>query len=200
MNDQQEPEFGSYRVLIHKRYVDAMTAHVSKESPNMACGFLAAKEGVVVNLYRIANVNKSPSAWLMDRDEQLKAMIDMELRGYELFGIYSSRLIRPAYPSSADVRQASPEPYYFLIGVYDDSPPQIRAFRIVEENVTEVPIEITDGPVPDKVPGLEAPGREQTVPAKVPHRQSYLERADWKWIAILVLMLLLALSRFAQSM
>jgi len=103
-----------------------------------ACGILAGQEGRVFKLYRATNADRSPTSYRLDPQEQYRIFEDIEVRGWELAGIYHSHPSTTAIPSDVDERQARyPESSYVLISLKDPDNPQIRSFRITEGWVAE---------------------------------------------------------------
>jgi proteasome lid subunit RPN8/RPN11 len=143
---------------ISKKIFDEMISHAKTEAPNECCGLLAGKEGRVSEIYRISNLPsddpkvadlKVPAdrrfRYVMDPKEQLSAFKQMRQGGIELLGIYHSHPHSPAYPSATDVRLAFySDVYYLIVSLEDKDRAQIKAFRIVDQNITEEKIEIFD--------------------------------------------------------
>jgi proteasome lid subunit RPN8/RPN11 len=134
-----------------------MITHARGEAPNECCGLLAGNEERVAQIYPIQNLPsddprvtdlKVPAdrrfRYIMDPKEQLLAFKKMRQSGVELLGIYHSHPHSPAYPSETDVRLAFyADVYYLIISLEDKERPQVRAFRIAEQTITEEKIEIS---------------------------------------------------------
>ncbi len=122
---------------IEKNYADEMIAHALAEYPNECCGILAGKDGRILKLYRITNVEKSPYRYLMDPLEQLKADQDAEKNGWEFLAFYHSHTRSEAVPSPTDVGKALSSGWlnvlYVLVTLMDKTEPAIRAFRITRD-------------------------------------------------------------------
>jgi proteasome lid subunit RPN8/RPN11 len=130
-------------VVISARYIEVMLEHARREFPNEACGLLATEDGVVREVYPIENADASPVHYRMEPQEQLRAMLDMEDRGWELGGIYHSHTHTRAYPSQTDVGLAFyPDATYIIVSLARMDQPEIRAFRIVDERIEEDQLEI----------------------------------------------------------
>ncbi|MBM3243083.1 M67 family metallopeptidase [Candidatus Poribacteria bacterium] len=115
-----------------------MIQHAKDELPNEGCGILAGKDGKVLKVYKMTNTDKSPSTFFMEPQEQFEAMKDMRRLGMEMMGIYHSHVASPAYPSPRDVKLAFyPDVCYVIISLNDKENPQVRTFRIQEENISE---------------------------------------------------------------
>jgi proteasome lid subunit RPN8/RPN11 len=128
---------------IEKRYIDDMIAHAREEAPNECCGFLAGKDGRVLQFYRGTNAEQSRYRYEVDSDELYRIHRECEERGWEFVGIYHSHPSTEAYPSPTDVRRASwPEALYFVVSLRDSENPDVRAYRIVDGQVSEEELEI----------------------------------------------------------
>jgi len=124
-------------VSIERKYVEQIIAQAKEEAPYEACGIIAGKEGRAVKLYRMANAEHSKTTYRLEPEEQYRIFIEMEKKGWELWGIYHSHPAFPAYPSARDIEQAYfPEALYIIVSLAQEEP-EIRAFRIVEGEVRE---------------------------------------------------------------
>jgi proteasome lid subunit RPN8/RPN11 len=120
--------------------------HALEEYPNEACGLLAGKNGRVEKVYRMTNVEHSPVTYRLDPEEQYRAFVEIEERGWELLAIYHSHIASPAYPSARDLELAFyPDSLYLIISLMDRARPVIRAFKIVNKAIEEKKVVITSG-------------------------------------------------------
>jgi proteasome lid subunit RPN8/RPN11 len=79
----------------------------------------------------------------IDGRDQLAAMRAAEARGEEVVGCWHSHTHTDAYPSPTDVAQAKwyPDWLYVVVSLkYEE--PVLRAYRIVDDEVTEIPVEL----------------------------------------------------------
>jgi len=117
--------------------------HGLREFPNEACGLLAGRDGRAVRFYPMRNADASPVTYRLDAREQLRVFEELDREGLELFGIVHSHTHSEPYPSETDRRQAFyPESLYLILGLADREHPVLRAFRIVEGEVTEEELRI----------------------------------------------------------
>ena len=135
-------------IEISDEFVLEMIEHSRLENPNECCGILAGTEGKVTKLYRIQNSTPSPYRYVMDPNEQLKAMKDADERSLDLMAFYHSHTHSPAYPSDTDVRMATESGWvdfcYVLVSLEDSSKPDVRFFDIsADGNVNEEEVKIT---------------------------------------------------------
>lgn len=129
---------------IEKRYIDEMIAHARGEAPNECCGILGGKDGRVLQLYRAINAEQSPYRYNVEPHDLLRIYRECDERGWDFVGIYHSHTGSEAYPSLTDVRLAAwrPEALYFLVSLLDSENPDVRAYRIVDGQVSEEELEI----------------------------------------------------------
>ena len=135
-------------IEISDEFVLEMIEHSRLENPNECCGILAGTGGKVTKLYRIQNSTPSPYRYVMDPNEQLKAMKDADERSLDLMAFYHSHTHSPAYPSDTDVRMATESGWvdfcYVLVSLEDSSKPDVRFFDIsADGNVNEEEVKIT---------------------------------------------------------
>ncbi len=117
--------------------------HGLRGFPNEACGLLAGRDGQAVRFYPMRNADASPVTYRLDPREQLRVFDELEREGLQLFGIVHSHTHSEPYPSETDRRQAFyPESLYLILGLADRERPVLRAFRIVEGEVTEEELRI----------------------------------------------------------
>lgn len=118
-----------------------MLEQVQAAYPLEACGLLAGQGHQVRKVYPVENRLTSSYAYEMDPGQQLAAMIDLEERGWELLAIYHSHPQGPAFPSASDIAQAYyPETAHVIISLRYRRRPSVRAFRISDASVKELPL------------------------------------------------------------
>jgi proteasome lid subunit RPN8/RPN11 len=121
-----------------------MVEHGLREFPNEACGLLAGTDGVPVRFFAMRNLDASPVSYRLDPHEQLKVFDEMDDAGMELLGIFHTHTHSEAYPSETDTKLAFyPEASYLVMSLADRAHPELRAFRIVEDEITEEELTIT---------------------------------------------------------
>lgn len=92
-------------------------------------------------MYLVDNRLASPSAYEMDPQQQLEAMLDMEDREMELQAIFHSHPQGPDRPSTADLDVAFyPEAAYVIVSLRNPDKPSTRGFIIKGREVEEIPI------------------------------------------------------------
>jgi proteasome lid subunit RPN8/RPN11 len=114
--------------------------HCLAEAPNEGCGLIAVSGGAVVKVYKTANEEASPSGFTVPPEEHYEALSDAESHGWEIGGVFHSHPNGLARPSRVDVMGAlDPEWFYLVVGLTGE--PRLRAWRILDEQISEVPVE-----------------------------------------------------------
>jgi len=116
-----------------------MLAYVLSNPALEMCGLLAGRAGVVDRVWPVPNALRSPTAYRMDGPEFAAAMIGCD---FEPLGIFHSHPAGPPVPSPTDIAEAAyPDSIYVVISL-QTTPPSVRAFTIVDEQVGEVKLDI----------------------------------------------------------
>jgi [CysO sulfur-carrier protein]-S-L-cysteine hydrolase len=129
-------------VKISREHIDEIIAHAREEAPNECCGIVASTDGAAVRVFRATNAEASPVRYSLDPGEQYEITKEIENQGWELGAIYHSHTSSPAYPSQTDVNLAFyPDALYVIVSLAGADAPDLRAFRIANEAIEEVPLE-----------------------------------------------------------
>lgn len=130
-------------MVISRRFVDEMIAHVQSLAPEEGCGMLATRHGQVEALHRVTNSHHSPVFYVMDPQEQLRAVLAIEDGGMQVGAIYHSHPSSPAVPSPRDIELAQwPDALYIIISLADRAAPDLRTWRIEHGEATEEQLNI----------------------------------------------------------
>ena len=125
-------------IELDKRFVDEMIAHSREDDPDECCGVLLAEDDAVIGLRRVTNTEHSPFRYNMDSREFFRVYQESEDNGWDLWGFYHSHTHTKAFPSQTDRNLAAwPDSYYLIVSLEDKDKPVVRAFRIVDDEVTE---------------------------------------------------------------
>ena len=131
-------------LTLDRSYVDEMIAHAREDVPNECCGIIAADDGTATKLYRAVNAEASPYRYNVDPKDLLRIYHDLDDRGWDVMVIYHSHTHTEAYPSATDTSLAAwPDAYYVIVSLEDEANPVVRAFRIMDGEVTEEELEIS---------------------------------------------------------
>ncbi|MCU1427950.1 MAG: putative metal-dependent protease of the superfamily [Actinomycetia bacterium] len=115
--------------------------------PEEACGLFigtmndGAPTGFVSEARPCRNEAASSLVYRIDGRDQLAAMRAAEQRGEEIVGCWHSHTHTEAFPSPTDVSQAAwyPDWLYVIVSLKDDAP-VLRAYRVIDGDVHEVPV------------------------------------------------------------
>ncbi len=128
---------------LPREYADEIIAHAREDAPNECCGILLGANGRIEKLYRANNPEASPVKYTIDPADMFKAYKEAEEKGWEFLAFYHSHTFSEAYPSPTDVRLATwPDSLYILVSLADNDNPVIRAFHIVDDQITEEELSI----------------------------------------------------------
>ncbi len=157
-------------IRLPRPHYEAIVAHAQREAPRECCGLLAGRGDLVERVYQIANradqaadlfaerdlmprVGADPvllptERYFMDPEELFRALRDIEAQALVHLANYHSHPATPARPSRTDIEFAAywPHVYHLICSLADPERPDLRAFRIVDGQVTEVPIVVEDTP------------------------------------------------------
>jgi proteasome lid subunit RPN8/RPN11 len=136
---------------LDRSLYDAIVAHAKRDHPDEACGIIAGVEGSDVPSRHVPMVNAagSPTFYEFDSTELLALYKEMWANDEEPVVIYHSHTATEAYPSRTDIGLANePGAHYVLVSTRDRGnsagPVEFRSYRIIDGEVTEEEVEITD--------------------------------------------------------
>ncbi len=125
-----------------------MVAHCYDGLPDEACGLLlgpmadGVATGVITEARPCVNADASARTYTVAPKDMLRAMRAAEAAGVEIVGVWHSHTHTTAYPSQTDVRQAVDPGWVYPIVSLRDGEPSMRAYRIVDAVITEIPIDL----------------------------------------------------------
>lgn len=134
---------GSLR--LSRAQLEAVFDHASACKPEEACGILAGdRDGNVKRVFLMENAEHSSSFYVMDSREQFQVFDEMERDELELVAIFHSHPHSPAFPSPQDMELAFyPDSVYLIISLMNGEP-ESHAFRIAEDQVSEIEISVRE--------------------------------------------------------
>ena len=128
---------------IARSLIDEIVAHARAEAPNECVGMIASSDGVAVAVHRARNAAASPLRYEIDGMEQYNIQTAIEDAGLELGAIYHSHTRSAPLPSQTDINLAFyPDSLYVIVGVKDRDAPEVKAYRIVDGQVSEAPLDV----------------------------------------------------------
>ncbi|GHC94317.1 peptidase [Nocardiopsis terrae] len=132
---------------IDRSIYDQIVAHARRDHPDEACGVVAGPEGSdrPERFVEMINAERSPTFYRFDSLEQLRVWREMDDRDEVPVVIYHSHTATEAYPSRTDISYASePGAHYVLVSTREADSVEFRSYRIIDGEVTEEPVEITE--------------------------------------------------------
>lgn len=128
---------------LERNFYEQMVEQGLAEFPNECCGLIAGSEGRAVKVFPMVNADASPVTYRLEPRQQLKVQDEMDEAGWDLMAIYHSHTHSEAYPSETDRKQAFyPDSYYLVLSLSDRENPVLRAFHIVDGEISEEELEI----------------------------------------------------------
>ena len=127
---------------IKRDVLSAMIDHARRECPVEACGYLAERDGFIVEAYELRNLDASNEHYAFDPQEQFDAIRRMRERGQKPRAVYHSHPVSPAAPSLEDVRLAfDPDISHVIVSLAQEDP-KVGSFSIRNRTVVEESIEV----------------------------------------------------------
>jgi proteasome lid subunit RPN8/RPN11 len=136
-------------LTLPRSMADELLEHARAEMPNEACAMLSGDlaSGTATNLHPARNAEASPLRYDVHPDDLVRIIFEIEDAGRDLVGIFHSHTHSPAVPSPTDLRSAQyPDVFYVLATLSDPNAgpaDALRAWRIVDQQSTEVPLTIS---------------------------------------------------------
>jgi proteasome lid subunit RPN8/RPN11 len=125
--------------------LDQIVAQARDEAPNECCGIIGTRDGHAAAIFPVRNAAASPLRYEMDPRDQLRVFEQLDEAELEVGAIYHSHTRSAPEPSQTDINLAFyPDALYVIVGVADVQD-DVRAWRIVDGQVSEAPLETEDG-------------------------------------------------------
>jgi proteasome lid subunit RPN8/RPN11 len=136
---------------ISRVLVGSIVAHARQDHPDEACGVIAGPidSDSPQRFIPMVNSARSPNFYEFDSSDLLKLYREMDANNEDPIVIYHSHTHTEAFPSRTDVAYASePGAHYVVVSTRetgnDDGPYEFRSFRIVDGEISEEEVEITE--------------------------------------------------------
>jgi proteasome lid subunit RPN8/RPN11 len=127
---------------ISRTLLDELIEHARAEAPNECVGIVTARDGVARSVITATNAARSPLRYELDPRELLRIHEAIDDSGDDLGAIYHSHTRSDPVPSQTDINLAFyPDALYLIVGLNSDEP-DVRAWRIVDGDVSEGLLEV----------------------------------------------------------
>ena len=123
---------------------EELLEHGLRDYPNEACALLAGRDGVPARVLPMRNADASPVSYRLEPKEQLRVFQEIDDEGLDLLGIFHTHTHSEAFPSETDRKQAFyPEASYLIMSLANREAPVLRAFRILDGEVSEEEVRVS---------------------------------------------------------
>ncbi len=129
-------------IRISREIAEDIKEHAKKDTPIEACGYLAGKNGIITNSYRMTNIDNSTEHFSFDPEEQFDVVRKARGEGLEIIANYHSHPVTPARPSQEDINLAYDPDISYLIVSLAEGREDIKSFSIKESEVKNEKIEV----------------------------------------------------------
>ncbi len=131
---------------IAANVISGIISHAKNEAPIEACGYLAAREGVILQQYKMKNMDASEVHYSLDPEEQFETVKDMREKGFKLAAVYHSHPTTLPLPSIEDIRLAYDQDVSYVIVSLADGSESLKSFKIRNNQVEPETIDIVHKP------------------------------------------------------
>ena len=127
-------------VILPGQAIEEMVAHTRACAPNEACGLVGSRDGIVVKVYPLTNVDSSPDRFTLDPAEHFAAVRDADSNGAVISGVFHSHPSSEPIPSAADLEGGGDLDWVNLIVGVEAGRIVVRAYRYAAGAATAVAI------------------------------------------------------------
>ncbi len=127
---------------IQREARDAIIHHARRDAPLEACGYLAERDGVVVQHFPLTNADASEEHYSLKPEEQFAALRQMRSAGLTLRAVYHSHPASPARPSEEDIRLAHDPGISYVIVSLLNGEDRMKSFRIADGTAATEEMEV----------------------------------------------------------
>lgn len=124
---------------LPRTVVDTVVAHARRDHPDECCGVITGRDGQVGRVFEMQNAERSPTGFSFDSAEWLRVYRAIDDADEEFLVVYHSHTMTEAYPSRTDIgwSRTTPFQHWLLVSTREPHVDEVRAFRIVDGEVTE---------------------------------------------------------------
>ncbi|HYF95082.1 MAG TPA: M67 family metallopeptidase [Symbiobacteriaceae bacterium] len=128
---------GRRKLFIPEVLYRKMINQCLEERPLEACGLFGGARGHVTMALATDNAERSPILYRVDERQLIQAHREIQAYKQEIIGIYHSHVKTDPVPSLTDIEGATfPEAFYVIVSLAHRRP-VVRAWQIVDRQVTE---------------------------------------------------------------
>ncbi|GAB4539002.1 MAG: M67 family metallopeptidase [Anaerolineales bacterium] len=128
-------------LTLTRHHLRQMVAHVAGLAPQEACGLLAGTGNVAQHIFFISNQAQSPTRYLMNPVEQLRAFEWIDENHLDLLAIFHSHPRGPQTVSPTDIAQAAYRVAYLVLSPVNGDW-RARGFWIEDNAYREVELNV----------------------------------------------------------
>ncbi len=115
-------------IHIRQDHWDQMRSDVAARVPDEACGIVAGIDHQSTMIIPVTNILHDSHHFRMAPDEQLKALLLIEEKGWDMLAIYHSHPLGIDHPSATDIKQLTYPGIVYLIWFQVDLTWQCKAY------------------------------------------------------------------------
>lgn len=130
---------------LPRSMVNKILTHAQQNPDIEICGLIGNSEtNKSKDYYAIDNVSENPACrFLMDAQQQIKAMKEMRDKQQQLFAIVHSHPTTNAIPSQRDIKENNyRDVYYIIISLNTKDVPEVRGYIPQSDSMQEVDIDL----------------------------------------------------------
>lgn len=133
-------------IYLTPEHWEQMAEDVNERSPEEACGLVAGAVDQSKLIIPITNILHDASRFRLDPDEELKAFMYIENKGWDILAVYHSHPHGIDHPSPTDINELTFPDIIYLIWYKTTNQWTCRGYLMQSgSRVSEVPIIITPG-------------------------------------------------------
>ena len=134
----------NYEIELTTEMRDQLVAHAKAELPNECCGYITGQNGVCKTLYKMTNIEASPTYFEFDPKEQFQVVKSARKVNEVPVVVYHSHPGSPARLSERDLELLNdPEMTYLIISLQGNST-DLKAYRIIDEQIHNVKLNVKE--------------------------------------------------------
>lgn len=124
--------------------INDVIEHALHELPNECCGYITGQNDQCKTLYKMTNVEASPDYFEFAPKEQFHVIKTARKSGEIPLVVYHSHPESPARLSQKDLELLTDPEMVYLIVSLKNKTPDLKAFRIIDQKVFNVMIDIKE--------------------------------------------------------